>query len=236
MASARRAYCRQRPGAGSYAVAHREGPGIYKWQHYFHIYDRHLNRFRGTDVHLVEVGVAGGGSLGMWREYLGPAARICGIDIDPECRRFESPGTEIVIGNQGSQAFWRGFVAEHPRIQVVIDDGSHLAEDQATTFEALLAHIEPGGVYICEDIHGAFHSFHAFVDGLTRRLSTIAAAPAVAPINSLQSRVSSVHHYPILTVVELASDAPAAYECRRYGTEWPEDWASQNRTSAAGGL
>jgi hypothetical protein len=218
----------------SYAVAHTHGPGIYKWEHYFDIYERHLSRFRGTDVHLVEVGVAGGGSLGMWREYLGPGAQISGIDIDPECRRFEAANTEIVIGDQASPEFWAEFLRGHPRINVVIDDGGHLPDQQATTLECLLTHIEPGGVYVCEDIHGPFHPFHAFVDGLSRRLNTIAAAPAVAQLNALQSRVSSVHRYPILTVVELAATAPAPYECRRYGTEWPEDWAAARRGRTTG--
>ena len=53
-----------------------QGRLIHKWLHYFDIYDRHLSRFRGQDVHVVEIGVAGGGSLGMWREYFGPSARI----------------------------------------------------------------------------------------------------------------------------------------------------------------
>ena len=205
----------------AYAVAHRRGPGIYKWQHYFDIYDRHLSRFRGADVSLVEIGVAGGGSLGMWREYLGPAAVIYGIDIDPACKRFESTGIEIVIGDQRSRTFWKSFLEGHSPIDVVIDDGGHEPDQQATTVESLLPHIQPGGVYVCEDIHGPFHPFHAFVDGMTRQLSTIGAAPAVAEPNPLQSRVSSVHRYPILTVIELNASPPTRYEARRYGTEWP---------------
>lgn len=210
----------------AYAESHRHGPGIYKWQHYFDIYDRHLSRFRGTEAHLVEVGVAGGGSLGMWREYLGPSAHITGIDIDPHCQRFAADKTEIVIGDQSSEDFWASFLAAHPRIDLVIDDGGHLADQQATTLECLLTQISPGGVYICEDIHGPFHPFHSFVDGLARQLNTIAAAPAVARANPLQSRVAAVHRYPILTVIELAASPPSDYECREYGSIWPSDWAS----------
>jgi hypothetical protein len=207
----------------AYAASHTEGPGLYKWEHYFEIYDRHLSRFRGSDVNLVEVGVAGGGSLGMWRDYLGPDAYICGIDINPACKRFETARTEVVIGDQASSGFWSSFLAEHPRIDVLIDDGGHLPHQQATTLVSVLEHIRPGGVYICEDIHGAFHPFHAFVDGLSRQLNTIQAAPAVAPLNPLQSRIQSVHRYPILTVIELMASTPATYQCREYGTEWLAD-------------
>ena len=40
-------------------------PGIWKVAHYLPIYDRHFSRFRGTDVHFLEVGVHSGGSLRM---------------------------------------------------------------------------------------------------------------------------------------------------------------------------
>src|SRR3954453_17281724 len=43
--------------------ANREGPGIWKWLHYFDIYERHLKRFVGREVRILEVGVYSGGSL-----------------------------------------------------------------------------------------------------------------------------------------------------------------------------
>jgi Methyltransferase domain len=210
------------------AEAHISGPGIIKWEHYFDIYDRHLTGFRGRDVYLVEIGVYGGGSVGLWRDYLGSAAHICGVDIDPECKRFEADGIEIVVGDQGVQGFWESFVRTHPQIDIVIDDGGHLPEQQAVTLECLLPHIRPGGVYVCEDIHGAFQPFHAFLDGLTRRLSEVEAPPSdPTRANSLQRQVASVHHYPILTVIEKHTVGPRMYESRRYGTEWPDEQPRQ---------
>jgi len=54
------------------------GPGLWKWRHYFTIYDKHLSRFRGTDAKLIEIGIFSGGGLLMWRHYLGPKATIAG--------------------------------------------------------------------------------------------------------------------------------------------------------------
>lgn len=48
---------------------------LHKWIHYFDIYERHLARFRGTSPTMIEIGVMGG-SLAMWKEYLGPESRI----------------------------------------------------------------------------------------------------------------------------------------------------------------
>jgi hypothetical protein len=218
----------RRPQAASdleaYFEAHLSGPGIFKWRHYFDIYDRHLSRFRRGDVHVVEIGVAGGGSMGMWREYLGPDAQICGIDIDPDCTRFAGEGVEIVIGDQGDPGFWRSFLATHERIDVVIDDGGHEAEQQIATLESLLPHIRPSGVYICEDIHGVFHPFNAYLDGLTRPLNAVGEPGTSNPRSALQRQVASVHRYPILTVIEKAEWADAEFVASAHGTEWPRGW------------
>src|SRR4051812_44526614 len=45
--------------------ARREGPGIWKWTHYFDIYHRHFARFVGREVHVLEIGIYSGGSLEM---------------------------------------------------------------------------------------------------------------------------------------------------------------------------
>ena len=52
------------------------GRQIFKWHHYFEIYDWHFKRFRGKEIVVVEVGVFQGGSLQMWRKYFGPNAKI----------------------------------------------------------------------------------------------------------------------------------------------------------------
>ncbi len=47
----------------AYFDAVTEGPGVWKWLHYFEIYQRHLAKFVGRPVTIVEVGVFSGGSL-----------------------------------------------------------------------------------------------------------------------------------------------------------------------------
>jgi hypothetical protein len=216
----------------AYFDAHVEGPGIWKWRHYFEIYDCHLSRFRGQPVHVVEVGVLGGGSLQMWREYLGPEIRISGIDIDPACRELACEGVEIFVGDQGDPAFWARFLENSPAIDVVIDDGGHTPYQQTVTLECLLPHIRPGGVYICEDIHGRFQPFHSFVDGLTHLLSDIGPEHEYNPASTLHQQIASIHRYPILTVIEKAAVCAPVFSAALRGTEWP---ARPGRWSANGG-
>ena len=82
-------------------------------------------------------GVFSGGSLKMWREYLGAKALVYGIDIDPSCKVHEDEFTAIYIGNLGDRQFWRMFKAKVPQIDVVIDDGSDLPWEQILTFKEL---------------------------------------------------------------------------------------------------
>jgi hypothetical protein len=209
-----------------YFDANTKGPGIWKWRHYFPIYERHLRRFRGQAVHLVEIGVFSGGSMRMWREYLGTRSRITGVDIEPACKAYEDHGISVVIGDQGDPAFWREFLAERAPVDVVIDDGSHRPADQIVTLEALLPRLRPGGVYLCEDLHWAGNRFSRFVDGFTRNLDSTSSwlgrpdgggAFATTPF---QRSFASVHRYPFVTVIERTQASGARFEAPRHGTEW----------------
>lgn len=212
----------------AYFDAYREGPGLFKWRHYFDIYERHLARFRDRPVTMVEIGVFGGGSMRMWRDYLGPQSHIYGIDIDPACKALESEGIEVRIGDQADPDFWARFLSEVQDIDIVLDDGGHAADQQVVTLEHLLPRLSPGGVYMCEDIHGAFHGFHSFIDGLTRPLNDIGLPDQDNPASSLHRSIGSVHHYPLLTVIEKPAWCPPSFEAPQHGSDWPS-WADARR-------
>jgi len=133
-----------------------KGRLIDKWSHYFEIYDRHLSRFRGTDVHVVEFGVSHGGSLQMWKEYFGPDARIYGVDVNPHCKTLEEEQIEIIIGDQEDREFLRSLADQLPRIDILIDDGGHTMQQQINTYEEFFYKIDRNGVYICEDTHTSY--------------------------------------------------------------------------------
>jgi Methyltransferase domain len=132
------------------------GRVISKWRHYFEIYERHLSRYRGRNVTILEIGVWKGGSLQMWKHYFGPKARIYGIDIDPDCAMFAEPQIDILIGSQEDRDFLRWVREYAPHIDVLIDDGGHTMRQQIVTFEELFPHIAPDGVYLCEDLHTSY--------------------------------------------------------------------------------
>ena len=122
----------------AYVDAHDTGPGIWKWQHYLPIFERHFAKFKDNDVHVVEIGIYSGGSLDMWKKYFGERCHIHGIDISrSDCRSYASPGVDIHIGDQADPSFWEDFVNKVPQVDIVIDDGGHLTIQQRATLEGL---------------------------------------------------------------------------------------------------
>ena len=93
---------------------------------YFPIYERCLNKYIGKKITLVEIGVADGGSLLMWKEYFGNQARIIGIDANTSAKKIEKYGVEIFIGDQSDPLFWKEFYKKIGNIDVLIDDGGIL--------------------------------------------------------------------------------------------------------------
>jgi hypothetical protein len=207
----------------------KEGPGIWKWEHYFDAYDRHFRQFRGREVHVLEIGVYSGGSLDMWRDYFGPKATIYGVDIEPDCRVYEKDGVKIFIGDQADHSFWREFRRQVPALDIVIDDGGHRAEQQIVSLEELLPFLRPGGVYLCEDVHGADNQFASHVGGLSRKLNEWSAGGGspddddrriVCDCTPFQSAVGSIHLYPFVTVIERNAAPVTELRAPKHGTQW----------------
>lgn len=126
-----------------------------KHSHYFDIYESHFAKYIGKSPVVVEVGICRGGSAEMWQKYFGPGATIVGIDIDPNAFKPEhqTPGCIQVNGNQADPAFWQKFLQEYPKIDIFIDDGSHICQHQIATLQSVWNSIAEGGTYLCEDTH-----------------------------------------------------------------------------------
>lgn len=207
-----------------YFESHTTGRGIFKWRHYFDIYHHHLQKFVGRPVHLLEIGCLGGGSLEMWKHYLGPKCHVYGVDIASECLAYRGDKTEIFIGDQANRGFWNETLKKIPRLDVVIDDGGHTADQQIVTLEETLPALSPGGVYLCEDVHGVNNRFTSYVlglqDGLNFYQDVVGGELLASHTSPFQRFVASIHLYPYVIVIERASGSQAVLEAPKRGTEW----------------
>ena len=121
------------------------GRQIDKWNHYFPIYEKHFERFRGKSPRVLELGVDHGGSLQLWKRYFGHDADIIGVDINRESMFMESQIQTHCIDQTNP------ILATFGPFDIVIDDGSHVAEHQMASFDILWPRCT--GVYLIEDCH-----------------------------------------------------------------------------------
>lgn len=150
---------------------------VHKWAHYLTLYDRYLAALQGRPITLLEIGVLEGGSLDMWRRYLGPAATIVGIDITPACAERVDPANRVRIGSQADPAFLKSVVAEFGAPDVILDDGSHIAGHQKASFEILFPLLKDGGLYMIEDTHTSY--WNEWDGGFRRKGTAIEEAKAL---------------------------------------------------------
>lgn len=186
---------------------------IHKCDHYFDIYDRHLSRFRGKQITVLEIGVYHGGSLQMWKEYFGPAAKIVGVDINPDCKKFSGDGVEVIIGSQEDRNFLASLRDRFPKFDIIIDDGGHMMNQQIVTFEELYPHMKPDGVFLAEDLctsywadyDGGYRrsgSFIEYTKAFIDRLNAWHSKDAALAVDEFTRTTVSLHYYDSVLVVE----------------------------------
>lgn len=185
---------------------------IHKWLHYFDIYERHLERFRGKSPVMVEIGVKGGGSLAMWKAYFGPGCKIIGVDIDPECKAHEDEDIEVFIGSQDDPAVIDRIFSMYPTIDIVLDDGSHRMNHMIASFELMYNRLQPNGVYIVEDTHTCYWKRYggglgregSFMEFVKHKLDEINAVHARGqlPVSDFTRSTQSISCYDSVVVFE----------------------------------
>ncbi|MDJ0871495.1 MAG: CmcI family methyltransferase [Gammaproteobacteria bacterium] len=134
-----------------------------KWGSHFHTphYQRHFSKRREDPLNILEIGVGGyahpkhgGASLRMWKAYF-PNAHVYSIDIHDKTAIQEERIT-IFQGSQNDPAFLRQVAGKMGRIDIVIDDGSHINEHVLTSFKTLFPLLDNAGIYVVEDTQTAY--------------------------------------------------------------------------------
>jgi len=99
---------------------------------------------------IVEMGVADGKSLNLWREYF-PHARVVGLDIDPK------PFTDTFVCDGGDRASIEAALRlaniNLESIDLFIDDGGHFMDQQQTTWLTVWPYLRKDAIFIMEDLH-----------------------------------------------------------------------------------
>jgi cephalosporin hydroxylase len=122
------------------------------WHNYIdEFYEREMDKYRGKNPIIIEVGVLSGKSLLLWDEYFANHHGVWGLDIsfDSVCGEVhENPRIHLVGGN----AYTTEIANLIPDADIIIDDGPHTIGSMVSFIRIYLSKLKPGGVMVIEDI------------------------------------------------------------------------------------
>lgn len=125
-------------------------------KHYWHRYTETYHRAfaaLGRVRRVVEFGVLHGASI-RWLAECFPGAAIIGADILPEQPDWpRGPHIGYRQVDQADRAAIRAMLSGvYGEIDLIIDDGSHIPQHQASCLAEGMARLRPAGLYVLEDI------------------------------------------------------------------------------------
>ena len=124
-----------------------------KKQNYTGKYHARLKDMRPFEFNMLEFGFGKGKSAQMWLEYF-PKANVVSVDIrDPkEYQKFQNNRFEYIQADQTDKNKVADIITKYRNFYLVIDDASHVPEDQQFTLGYMFPFVEPGGWYVIEDL------------------------------------------------------------------------------------
>lgn len=178
-------------------------------ENYLHIYERYFEPVRSTVTSVLEIGVLGGHSLRLWRDYF-PLAQITGMDIDPARAGTESR-IESITGDQSDSADLAAIASRGP-FDIIIDDGSHISSHIIISLDHLWPHLKPGGFYCLEDMGCTYNGTDDGWPGMTynkcippdgnRSLINEALLARVQQMDFRSGGTRAIHIHPMLVIIQ----------------------------------
>lgn len=126
---------------------------------YDEIYPILLEKFLGKPHNMLEIGIGGGGGgLKMLCDIF-PESNIYGIDnLVSRCQlKFEDyENLKVFQFDQCDPAMLESL----PMLDFVTEDASHIFESSIKTFEMLESKLNPGAVYVIEDVYPQYYDLY----------------------------------------------------------------------------
>lgn len=123
-------------------------------------YDRLFAPFRDGCT-FMEIGLALGDSIKLFDRYF-ENSKIVGVDITLVFQRGQYENNVVLIEADATKEDFLALINDEI-FDIIIDDGSHMENDQVATFELLKHKMKKGGIYIIEDILALDQNRHRFL-------------------------------------------------------------------------
>lgn len=119
----------------------------YQLGYYDHFYEDHLIPYLNSPINILEIGIRGGGSIKIWREYFHPDSNVYGGEVEnfapienTTCYKMDMYSQEAL--NLFDESYF----------DIVVDDGPHTYESFTSVITKYYPKIKEGGILIVEDV------------------------------------------------------------------------------------
>jgi predicted O-methyltransferase YrrM len=125
-------------------------------------YDSMFKKKKDENLKIAELGILYGGSLLMWKEYF-TNSQIYGFDCNNDLiNDFEQNfnNDRITLSNidvTNKNSIINAFSELNELYDIIIEDSTHVFEDQIRVIENVYEYLKPGGVLIIEDIFKSYN-------------------------------------------------------------------------------
>ena len=124
---------------------------------YLETYSELFEEFRDEKINIVEIGIYLGGSIRLFEDWF-TQATIKGYDVTFDYIRVPFKSEKIL---KNCREFTLEEFKDFPP-HIIIDDASHIVEDQLKMVEICYPQLQEGGLLIIEDIYDISKDKHKF--------------------------------------------------------------------------
>lgn len=119
----------------------------YQLGYYDYFYEKQFKKYLKVPINILEIGIRGGGSIKIWKEYFHPDSNVYGGDIDSFKPIENTTCYKIDMYSQKALNLF-----EESYFDIIIDDGAHTYESFVDVITKYHSKLKDGGILVVEDI------------------------------------------------------------------------------------
>ena len=119
---------------------------------YSKAYEEYLKKFKTDIINILEIGSFYGNASAALYFYFNNAS-IFGADINPDMFKYRSKRiTNFFVNSNSRLSIKENILNRKINFKIIIEDASHMLKDQVISVFMLFKILEPGGIFIIEEI------------------------------------------------------------------------------------
>lgn len=119
----------------------------YQLGYYDHFYEKHFKPYLNSPINILEIGIRGGGSIKIWKEYFHSDSNVYGGEIEDFNPIENTTCYKIDMYSQKALDLF-----QDSYFDIIIDDGLHTYESFEYVISNYFNKLKDGGIMIIEDV------------------------------------------------------------------------------------